>query len=173
MSVPPLCLLQSLLLDIDNEKIAYLTQTTLSVDDTTEIIGALKKKYPYIASSPKEDICYATTNRQGAVKELAKVADLILVVGSKNSSNSNRLVETPKYAGAKSFLIPSAQDFDEDMVNGAVNVGITSGASVPDILVEQLVQRIKKINPQAKIESLDYMKENVKFRLPRELLIAN
>ena len=131
---------------IKNNKFAYITQTTLSVDDTLEIISFLKKKYPLIKEPIKSDICYATTNRQEAVKQIAKKCDLFLVVGSKNSSNSQRLVEVAKRVGCKeSILMHSDQELPVDKIKNSTNIGITSGASAPEILVENLIKEIKSI----------------------------
>ncbi|HLC65174.1 MAG TPA: 4-hydroxy-3-methylbut-2-enyl diphosphate reductase [Candidatus Nanoarchaeia archaeon] len=158
-------------LNIRNEKIAYVTQTTLSLDDTKEIVEALKEKYPNIASPPKEDICYATTNRQNAVKELAGIVDLVLVVGSPNSSNSNRLVETAKRHGVNSYLIPDERALNYGWLANISAVGITSGASVPEELTQIIVRALTGKFPSATLESLELIKENIHFPLPREILI--
>ena len=152
-------------LDINSEKIAYITQTTLSLDDTKNIVDALKKKYLNIESPKSKDICYATQNRQNAIKELTKTCELILVVGSKNSSNSNRLVETAELHGCKSYLIENKNFVDEEWLKNVENLGISSGASAPEILVQELVDDLKnKFN--CKIEYSNIIEENIKFTLP-------
>ncbi|MDP6641950.1 MAG: 4-hydroxy-3-methylbut-2-enyl diphosphate reductase [Candidatus Nanoarchaeia archaeon] len=152
-------------LDINSEKIAYITQTTLSLDDTKNIVDALKKKYPNIESPKSKDICYATQNRQNAIKELAKTCELVLVVGSKNSSNSNRLVETAKLHGCKSYLIENKDFIDERWLENVENLGISSGASAPEILVQELVDDLKnKFN--CKIKYSNVIEENIKFTIP-------
>lgn len=153
-----------------SKEIACITQTTLSLDDTAEIMNALKEKYPDIKTLPKKDICYATQNRQNAVKELAKQTDLILVVGSHNSSNSNRLVDTAQRYGTNAYLLPELENLDIDWFDNVKHVGITSGASVPEELVEKLIQWIKNQFPEAKEEFLTTIEENVRFPLPKELV---
>ena len=152
----------------DEEKIVYLTQTTLSLDDTQEIVEALKIRYPQIVSAPKEDICYASQNRQGAVKELIKYVDVVLVVGALNSSNSNRLVETAQKKGKDAFLI-----YDIDNINNEYlrydNIGVTSGASVPDMLVDKLIDYIKTMKPGIKVEEILVTEENTLFPIPKEV----
>ena len=132
-------------LKFENEdKLAYVTQTTLSVDDTKEIIDALKKKFPHIKSSPKEDICYATTNRQNAIKDYAHECDSFIVVGSKNSSNSNRLVEVAKKSGCDlSVLLENASNLNIDNYKNHQTIGLSSGASVPDILVQDVISKFR------------------------------
>ena len=155
---------------IKNNKFAYITQTTLSVDDTLEIISLLKKKYPSIKEPIKSDICYATTNRQEAVKQIAKKCDLFLVVGSKNSSNSLRLVEVAKRFGCKdSILMHSDQKLPVDKIKNSTNIGITSGASAPEILVENLIKEIKYI-ANIKLEEVTTSVEKVSFKLPTMLI---
>ena len=155
---------------IKNNKFAYITQTTLSVDDTLEIISLLKKKYPSIKEPIKSDICYATTNRQEAVKQIAKKCDLFLVVGSKNSSNSLRLVEVAKRFGCKdSILMHSDQKLPVDKIINSTNIGITSGASAPEILVENLIKEIKCI-ANIKLEEVITSVEKVSFKLPTMLI---
>lgn len=145
----------------DIGKVFIATQTTLSVDDTKSIVDALKKKYKEVSLPPAQDICYATQNRQDAVKELAKVTDYILIIGSKNSSNSNRLVEVSKYAGTEAELVPDPYSYKvPEKLYGKV-VGVSSGASAPEILVDTL---IKKLN--APVEILQFKQENVNFKLP-------
>ncbi len=156
-------------LEIGNPaKLVYLTQTTLSVDDTKHVIAAINKKYPQTSDPPGEDICYATTNRQAAVKELAKYAQLILVIGSKSSSNSNRLVETARIAGVKAYLIDDINGFDPAWLKDVSIVGLTSGASAPDYLVQELAEHFVKQGAQK--EELTLLEEKVTFKLPRELL---
>ena len=155
---------------IKNNKFAYITQTTLSVDDTLEIISLLKKKYPSIKEPIKSDICYATTNRQEAVKQIAKKCDLFLVVGSKSSSNSLRLVEVAKRFGCKdSILMHSDQKLPVDKIKNSTNIGITSGASAPEILVENLIKEIKNIT-NIKLEEVITSVEKVSFKLPTMLI---
>jgi len=155
---------------IKNNKFAYITQTTLSVDDTLEIISLIKKKYPSIKEPIKSDICYATTNRQEAVKQIAKRCDLFLVVGSKSSSNSQRLVEVAKRSGCKeSMLMHSEQELPVDKIKNCNNIGITSGASAPEILVENLIKEIKSIT-DIKLEEVVTSVEKVSFKLPTMLI---
>jgi 4-hydroxy-3-methylbut-2-enyl diphosphate reductase len=152
----------------DPSCIAYLTQTTLSLDETREIITALRERFPNITGPPSEDICYATQNRQESVQEMAKLADLILVVGSANSSNSNRLVEESKKAGAKSYLIDDHRDIQDGWLDGVRTVGVTAGASAPEILVEQVVEHLRSRGAQL-VEEFETTKENVHFALPANL----
>ena len=148
---------------------AYVTQTTLSVDDTKEIIGVLKKKFPNIRSPIKEDICYATTNRQEAVKKIAPLCDMFFVVGSKNSSNSQRLVEVAKKSGCKkSELISFNEKLPIDLIIKCKKIGITSGASAPEQLVQNLISEIKK-HCDVSMEEIVLTKENVTFKLPKTL----
>lgn len=151
--------------------IAYVTQTTLSVDDTRAIIAALKRRFTNIVGPDINDICYATQNRQSAVRELAKVADVILVVGAKNSSNSNRLREIGVEAGVPSYLIADGSELDPDWVRGFGVVGITAGASAPEQLVDHVVEALRKLGP-IEVETLPGIEEKVEFRLPAELLRA-
>jgi 4-hydroxy-3-methylbut-2-enyl diphosphate reductase len=157
-------------LELDkNQKIAYITQTTLSVDDTKDIIKALKLRYPNIESSPKEDICYATTNRQNAIKKFAGKCDAFIVIGSNNSSNSNRLVEVASNAGCHNSVLLENKDFlDLELYKDANKIGISSGASVPDHLVMDVVKRFKNYF-DIDIENLELEKESVSFKLPKEL----
>lgn len=155
---------------INNNKFAYITQTTLSLDDTLEIISVLKKKYPSIKEPIKSDICYATTNRQEAVKKIAKNCDLFLVIGSRSSSNSQRLVEVAKKFGCKeSLLMHSEQKLPIDKIRKANNIGITSGASAPEILVENLIKEIKGII-NIRVEEVITSVEKVSFKLPTMLI---
>jgi len=151
------------------DEIAYITQTTLSVDDTNSIILELKKRYPNIKSSPKEDICYATTNRQNAIKAHASKCDSFIVIGSENSSNSNRLVEVAANSGCKNAcLLEDASKLNLEEYNNAKIIGISSGASVPDILVKDVVGKFEE-HFNVDIEHATYGEENVSFKLPKEL----
>ncbi len=153
----------------DPQKLAFVTQTTLSVDDTAEIVAALQRRFPTMAAPHKEDICYATTNRQDAVKAMGARADLVLVIGSPKSSNSVRLVEVAKRAGAKDArLVGSAEDVDWDWLDGVRSVGVTAGASAPEDLVEDLVAAIGA-RFDATLEEVRVTEENVEFKLPRVL----
>ncbi|HUG42674.1 MAG TPA: 4-hydroxy-3-methylbut-2-enyl diphosphate reductase [Acidobacteriota bacterium] len=155
-------------LEVENpEKVSFLTQTTLSLNDTRLIIEALRRKFPAIQSPPTEDICYATQNRQEAVRELALLTDLILVVGAVNSSNSNRLVEEAINHGTPSFLISDARDIKESWLEGVAKVGITSGASAPESLVQEVVAYFQTRG--AEVETLETRQENVQFALPANL----
>ena len=156
-------------LELKNDKIAYITQTTLSVEDTSMVINKLKSKFPHIESSPKEDICYATTNRQNAVKEFAGDCDAFIVVGSSNSSNSNRLVEVAKNSGClKSNLIEDAASLNVDEYRNYNSIGISSGASVPDILVMSVIDKLKD-SYELDVEEMTLGDENVSFRIPSSL----
>ena len=149
--------------------LAYITQTTLSVDDTKEIIDLLKKKFPKIKGPVKEDICYATTNRQKAVKEIAKNCDLFFVIGSRNSSNSVRLVEVAKKAGCKnSFLMHHGRELPIEEIKSSTTIGISSGASAPERLVQNLINEIK-LNFNVSIKEIKVAEEKVVFKLPKEL----
>ena len=152
----------------DPDHVAFITQTTLSVDETAEIIERLRERFPKIVSSKSEDICYATTNRQIAVKELAAQCDLVLVIGSTNSSNSNRLVEVARDHGAASHLIDNASQVREEWLEGAETVGITSGASAPEELVAELVEffRERGTDDVAELKTVD---ESVRFMLPKKI----
>jgi 4-hydroxy-3-methylbut-2-en-1-yl diphosphate reductase len=152
----------------DPEKVAYITQTTLSVDETTRIIERLRERFPEIAGPRTDDICYATTNRQVAVKELAKECDLVLVIGSTNSSNSNRLVEVAREHGAASHLIDNALQVREEWLEGADTVGITSGASAPEELVERLVDFFRERGTDD-VSELKTVDEDVRFMLPKRI----
>jgi 4-hydroxy-3-methylbut-2-enyl diphosphate reductase len=156
-------------LDIpDPDKVAYITQTTLSVDETLEIIAALRVRYPSIVGPKRDDICYATQNRQNAVKELAQEVDLVLVIGSRNSSNSNRLVDVTREQGVPSHLIDDESDIDPAWLEGIETVGITSGASAPESLVERVVAHFRTLGVE-QVESHELVDENVHFSLPRGL----
>ena len=151
------------------EKIAYVTQTTLSVDDTKDIISILKEKFSNIREPAKEDICYATTNRQMAVKNIAKKCDLFFVIGSRNSSNSVRLVEVAKKSGCEnSILIHSQSEIPFNLIENSNVIGISSGASAPEILVENFIKELKN-KFTVTIEEVEIIKENVVFRVPKKL----
>ena len=152
-------------------KLSYVTQTTLSVDDTREIIAALKARFPGVRGPDVKDICYATQNRQTAVRRLADRSDVILVIGADYSSNSNRLREISEEAGTDSYLIPDARALDPSWLDGARTVGITAGASAPEELVQKLIGRLGELY-DVTVTDLEGIEENVTFRLPRELLAA-
>jgi 4-hydroxy-3-methylbut-2-enyl diphosphate reductase len=152
----------------DPERVAFITQTTLSVDETAEIIAALRAKFPAIVSSKSDDICYATTNRQIAVKQLARECELVLVIGSTNSSNSNRLVEVAREHGAGSYLIDNHTQVREEWLQGVETVGITSGASAPEELVERLVEFFRERGAE-EVSELRTVHEDVRFMLPKEI----
>jgi len=156
-------------LEIENpSRVSYVTQTTLSVDDTARVIDALREKFPEIQGPRKDDICYATQNRQDAVKQLALECDLILVVGSANSSNSNRLRELAERIGVTAYLIDNVADFRDEWLQDVNSVGITSGASAPESLVQDLVARLQQLGADG-IKELISSRENVEFSLPRSL----
>ena len=148
------------------EKLAYITQTTLSVDETTDIIAALQRRFPTIVGPPKDDICYATTNRQAAVKSLAREVDLVLVIGSANSSNSQRLVDVTRDLGVPAHLIDDESQILDDWLEGVETVGITSGASAPEWLVERVVDWFRERGVEQVAEH-HLIEENVHFALPR------
>ncbi|MEY2700297.1 MAG: hydroxymethylbutenyl pyrophosphate reductase [Pseudomonadota bacterium] len=150
------------------ENLAYVTQTTLSIDDTLAVVDALKQRFPKIVGPKKDDICYATQNRQDAVKKLAGDCDVILVVGSPNSSNSNRLREIADKLGRRSYLIDNASHMTPDMVENAVRVGVTAGASAPEILVRQVIAQLQAWGGKT-IEEKEGIEEKVVFSLPKEL----
>jgi 4-hydroxy-3-methylbut-2-enyl diphosphate reductase len=152
----------------DPERVAFITQTTLSVDETAEIIAVLRQRFPDIVSSKSDDICYATTNRQIAVKQLARECELVLVIGSTNSSNSNRLVEVAREHGAASHLIDNASQVREEWLEGVETVGITSGASAPEELVEALVEYFRERGAED-VSELRTVDEDVRFMLPKEI----
>jgi 4-hydroxy-3-methylbut-2-en-1-yl diphosphate reductase len=152
----------------DPERVAFITQTTLSVDETTEIIAALRARFPAIVSPKSDDICYATTNRQIAVKQLARECDLVLVIGSTNSSNSNRLVEVAREHGAASHLIDFHHQVREEWLEGVETVGITSGASAPEELVENLVAFFRERGADD-VSELRTVHEDVRFMLPKKI----
>ena len=152
----------------DPDKLSFLTQTTLSLYDTQEIVARLRQKFPAIKGPASDDICYATQNRQEAVEQVAKDVDLILVVGSPNSSNSNRLVEVAQRSGVRAQLIDSAVDIDVRWLEGVARVGLTAGASAPEVLVEQVSQRLAEFGFTDQ-RDLDLIREDVRFTLPPEL----
>jgi 4-hydroxy-3-methylbut-2-enyl diphosphate reductase len=151
----------------DPSKVAVLTQTTLSVDDTRAVIDALKERFPQMITPAKEDICYATQNRQDAVKQLAKEVDLVLVIGSRNSENSNQLCKVARDQGTSAYLIDDCSQIDTHWLAGVARVGITSGASVPDHLVEAAAEYFRRQG--ASVESLGFVEENIHFALPSEI----
>ena len=156
-------------LEVQNpDLLSFVTQTTLSMDDTARVIDALKKRFPSIAGPRKKDICYATQNRQDAVKQLALECDLLLVVGSPNSSNSNRLKELAERFGCVSYLINSVEDIDSRWFHGKFRFGVTAGASAPEILVQQVVKHLQEI-AHIKPEELEGVEENIVFSMPKEL----
>jgi 4-hydroxy-3-methylbut-2-en-1-yl diphosphate reductase len=152
----------------DPERIAYVTQTTLSVDETLELIAALRRRFPHIVGPKRDDICYATQNRQNAVKELARRSDLVLVIGSRNSSNSNRLVEVTRDLGVAAHLIDDEHAIDAAWLDGVETVGITSGASAPESLVQRVVAHFRRLGVE-QVESAGAIEENVHFSLPAQL----
>jgi 4-hydroxy-3-methylbut-2-enyl diphosphate reductase len=152
----------------DPSRVACLTQTTLSVDDTREILDALRERFPEIRLPRKDDICYATQNRQNAVKELCRAAHVVLVVGAPESSNSNRLVEIAAKAGVRSHLVQTAADIDPAWLAGAACVGVTAGASAPEVLVEEVVERLRDLGA-TRVDSLPELNEGVVFQVPAEL----
>ena len=155
-------------LDPSSHKLSYVTQTTLSVDDAAAIIGALKARFPCIVGPKRDDICYATQNRQDAVKFMAPQCDVVIVVGSPNSSNSNRLREVSENMGVPAYLVDSAADLRPEWIDGKRRVGITAGASAPEVLVNELVERLKALGARS-VRSLEGITESVVFTLPREL----
>ncbi len=155
----------------DPNRVAYLTQTTLSLDEARDIIHALKVKFPNIVGPHTQDICYATENRQVAVRNVAPGADLVLVVGSTNSSNSNRLVEVSNNLGTKAYLIDNSQAIDPAWLEGVDSVAVTAGASAPEVLVEDVINYLQQ-NGYAGVEEVEVMPENVRFGLPPEIIQA-
>ncbi len=155
-------------LEVPNpEKIAYLTQTTLSVDDTRDVIEALRRKFPRIVGPSRDDICYATQNRQAAVKRLAGDVDVLLVIGAANSSNANRLVEVAKTAGTHAYLINDVSDIRPEWLTGATRIGITAGASTPEMLVAQVVAALR--SREVSVREVHVVEEDVRFAIPQEL----
>lgn len=159
--------------DIDNLKIdkdatvAFITQTTLSVDDTTAMIQKLKEKFPNLIAPPRSDLCYATQNRQDAVKDLAKICDVIIICGSPNSSNSNRLRETGEKAGTESYIVDNADELDLSVLEGKQKVGVSSGASVPRVIVDDLILRIQERYPDTVVHEFENPEKNIVFALPK------
>lgn len=153
---------------VNPNALSYVSQTTLSMDDTAKVIKALREKFPSIHGPKTDDICYATQNRQDAVKDMAKQCDLILVVGSPNSSNSNRLRELGERMGAKAFLIDNASEIEAEWFESTNQVGITAGASAPEVLVKQVVNRVEELGGGKPVE-LQGREENIVFSLPKEL----
>ncbi|CNK89034.1 MULTISPECIES: 4-hydroxy-3-methylbut-2-enyl diphosphate reductase [Yersinia] len=154
----------------DENNLCFMTQTTLSVDDTSAVIDALHRRFPKIIGPRKDDICYATTNRQEAVRNLANDADVVLVVGSKNSSNSNRLAELAQRMGKPAYLIDSAADIQESWLQNAKCIGVTAGASAPDILVQQVIARLQALGAGGSVE-LRGREESIVFEVPKELRV--
>jgi 4-hydroxy-3-methylbut-2-enyl diphosphate reductase len=152
----------------DPQSLAYVTQTTLSVDDTADIIAALKARFPAIAEPKKGDICYATTNRQEAVKFMAPQVEVVIVVGSPNSSNSNRLREVARKKGVDAFMVDSAEDIDPQWIAGRRRIGVTAGASAPEVLVNAVIDRLKELGAGS-VRTLDGAEEHVIFPMPRGL----
>lgn len=158
-------------LQVKNDNhLCFTTQTTLSVDDTAEIIEALKNRFPNIRSPRKNDICYATTNRQQAVKQLSSQADIVLVVGSKNSSNSSRLAELARRNSKNAYLIDYASDINLKWLENAQTIGVTAGASAPEVLVKQVIEHLKSLGCTSMIET-EGISENITFEIPKELRI--
>ncbi|MEP9318222.1 4-hydroxy-3-methylbut-2-enyl diphosphate reductase [Pseudomonas sp. LABIM340] len=152
------------------EALHFVTQTTLSMDDTSKVIDALREKFPAIMGPRKNDICYATQNRQDAVKELADQCDLVLVVGSPNSSNSNRLRELAERMGTPGYLIDGAEDMQKEWFDGVQRIGITAGASAPEVLVRGVIQQLRDWGAEPEVE-LDGREENITFSMPKELRV--
>jgi 4-hydroxy-3-methylbut-2-enyl diphosphate reductase len=150
------------------ERLAYVTQTTLSVDDARAIVAALKARFPAIRGPKRDDICYATQNRQDAVKFMAPQCDVVIVVGSPNSSNSNRLREVAEHMGAQAYMVDSADDLRPEWIAGKKRVGVSAGASAPEVLVIELIERLKSLGAK-RVQQLDGITEDVVFTLPREL----
>jgi 4-hydroxy-3-methylbut-2-enyl diphosphate reductase len=156
-------------LEVNNpDNLAFVTQTTLSMDDTALVIDALRKKFPLIRGPRKDDICYATQNRQDAVKQLAIESDLVLVVGSVASSNSNRLRELAERCGCEAYLIDGPEDIQPAWLRNAGSIGLTAGASAPEVLVQDVISRLVELGAKAPCE-LDGVEENISFSLPKEL----
>jgi 4-hydroxy-3-methylbut-2-enyl diphosphate reductase len=148
-----------------DEPVAYLTQTTLSVDDTREVVEGLRTRFPDIEGPHRDDICYATQNRQVAVKVVAPSSDVVLIVGAVNSSNSNRMVEVARKAGTQAYLVPDETHLDESWLQGVEVVGVSSGASAPEVLVERLLERLASLG-YTSVETLEVTSEDVTFSLP-------
>lgn len=158
-------------LSVKNEKnLCFMTQTTLSVDDTSDVIDALRQRFPDIIGPRKDDICYATTNRQEAVRNLALQSDVVLVVGSKNSSNSNRLAELAQRIGKPAYLIDTADDIQEGWLKNQSSVGVTAGASAPDVLVQAVIERLRSLGGLP-AEEMEGREESIVFEVPKELRV--
>ena len=156
-------------LEVDSpDKLAYVTQTTLSVDDAGTMVAALRRRFPTIRGPKQDDICYATQNRQDAVKFMAPQCDVVIVVGSPNSSNSNRLREVAEHMGAQAYMVDSAEELRPEWIAGKRRVGVTAGASAPEVLVNQLIERLKALGAQS-VRPLEGITETVQFSLPRDL----
>lgn len=155
----------------DPSRLAFVTQTTLSMDDTARVIDALRERFPAIDGPRKDDICYATQNRQDAVKQLASECELVLVVGSPNSSNSNRLRELSDRMGTPAYLIDGADEIQPEWLVGVRNIGVTAGASAPDVLVQQVISHLRN-NGAEKVEELAGREESVVFSMPKELRVV-
>jgi len=151
------------------DRLAYVTQTTLSVDDAARIVEALRARFPTIRGPRKDDICYATQNRQDAVKVMAPQCDVVIVVGSRNSSNSNRLREVAEHMGAKAYMVDSAADLRAEWITGRRRVGVTAGASAPEVLVNEVLERMMELGAN-RVQPLEGAAEHVVFSLPRELV---
>lgn len=163
---------QAAVLQVKNpDALAYVTQTTLSMDDTAKVIDALRQRFPNIQGPRKDDICYATQNRQDAVKALASSCDLLLVVGSPNSSNSNRLSELAERMGTESYLIDNADDIKPQWLNDKYYIGVTAGASAPEVLVQQVISRLQELGAKPP-EEMQGCEENITFSLPKELRLV-
>ena len=156
----------------DEQNLSYVTQTTLSVDDASAIIAALKTRFPFITGPKKDDICYATQNRQDSVKLLAKQCDLVIVVGSPNSSNSNRLREVARNLDVPAYLVDNADELKAEWLQGKQHVGITAGASAPEVLVQEVISRLKQLGAVS-VREADGIQENVVFPLPKALAQSN
>jgi 4-hydroxy-3-methylbut-2-enyl diphosphate reductase len=155
---------------VNPQRLSYVTQTTLSMDDTARVIDVLREKFSAIEGPRKDDICYATQNRQDAIKELARKSDLVLVVGSPNSSNSNRLRELAERMGAEAYLLDRAEDIDSRWLKGKKNIGVTAGASAPEVLVKEVIEALQELGADVAIE-VHGRPENITFSLPKELRI--
>ena len=154
----------------DPSRLGVVTQTTLSVDDTRDILEALGRRFPEISLPRKDDICYATQNRQNAVKQLTDRADVVIVVGAPESSNSNRLVELASKRGARGYLVQTSEDIEPAWLEGAERVGVTAGASAPEVLVQQVVARLCELGgPETDLEALPEVDEGIVFQLPSTL----
>jgi 4-hydroxy-3-methylbut-2-enyl diphosphate reductase len=153
------------------ECLSFVTQTTLSMDDTARVIDALRERFPAITGPRKDDICYATQNRQDAVKQMAADCDLVLVVGSPNSSNSNRLRELAERMGARAFLLDRAEQIDASWLDGVTRTGVTAGASAPEVLVQEVIARLRELGADDVLEASG-RPENVTFSMPRELRLT-